>query len=82
MKGNRATYRADPGRFLGGKNRSQQREDRGEVSGGEPRGATVKASSGYLPVYSRFSPTPLSQISQISLISPAATLNPNTLVSS
>ncbi|KAM7406967.1 hypothetical protein PAMA_002936 [Pampus argenteus] len=64
----------------GRKNRSQQRGDSGEVSSGKPRGVTGKALSGFLPVYSRFLPTPLSQISQISQISSSATLNPKAAV--
>lgn len=48
------------------------------MSGGKPRAVKVKASSGFVPVYTRFSQTPLSQISPFSLISSAGTLNPNT----
>lgn len=73
MKGNLPTYCVNPGRFLGKK--SQETNGMTEA----PFGKMVKVSSGFMPVESRFSPTPLAQITQISLISSAATPNPSTV---
>lgn len=73
-RGNLATYCVDPGRFLGASAAAGRRR-RGALR--DSRGVTADASSGFVPVQSRFSPTPRSQLSQISRISPAATLNPD-----